>query len=258
MSHDRHPPGGWHHEPAAVVLRAPLADPPFADGPERPGARPPYPHLVDLADAHPDEIFRHGSGGNRRIALTFDDGPDGTWTPQIQRVLRQYGVPATFFCVGQMVQAYPSVVRALVRGGHVIGNHTWDHPHLPRLDARRIRQELTRTENAIDRAAGVRPRLFRPPYGQMDETVIQQAMDLDDRIILWNVDSLCWSGLTSRQIAANVLGHATPGAIVLMHSAGGTTRAPTVRALPRIIEGLKAAGYTFVTVPDLLGIPAYK
>ncbi|WP_369681922.1 polysaccharide deacetylase family protein, partial [Alicyclobacillus macrosporangiidus] len=134
----------------------------FAAGPERPGQRPPYPHLVDLASMFPNDVFRHGPEYQKRVALTFDDGPDGEWTPHIQEILDRYGIKATFFCVGMMIQYFPRVVRNLVERGHVIGNHTWSHPHLPRLRPSQVRDELARTEDEIARVAGVRPRLFRP------------------------------------------------------------------------------------------------
>jgi peptidoglycan/xylan/chitin deacetylase (PgdA/CDA1 family) len=230
----------------------------FPTGPERPGQRPPYLHLVDLATMFPNDIFRHGPENQRRVALTFDDGPDDVWTPQIQEILDRYNVKATFFCVGMMVRRFPRVVRSLVEQGHVVGNHTWDHPHLPRLQPSQVRDEVRRTQDEIIRAAGVRTRLFRPPYGQLDVDVVHEVIGMDYKIILWNVDSLCWAGLDGPQIATNVLMHMQPGAIVLMHSAGGVSRAPTVQALPYIIDITLAAGYTFTTIPQLLNISPYE
>ncbi|MCL6600227.1 MAG: polysaccharide deacetylase family protein [Alicyclobacillus macrosporangiidus] len=206
---------------------------------------------------YPHDVFRHGPRTKKRVAITFDDGPDGEWTPQVLAVLSRYGVKATFFCVGMMVHAFPDVTRRLVAEGHVIGNHTWDHPQLPRLHPAQVQEELYHTEQEIQRVAGVRPRLFRPPYGELSRQVMRQVIALRDKVILWSVDSLCWTGLDSEHIAAIVLAHLQPGAIVLMHSAGGV-RKPTVEALPRIIEVTHASGYTFTTVSDLLGVPPYK
>jgi peptidoglycan/xylan/chitin deacetylase (PgdA/CDA1 family) len=213
---------------------------------------------VNLASLFPNDVLRHGPEDQRRVALTFDDGPDGEWTPEILDILDRYGVKATFFCVGMMIRYFPSVVRRLVEQGHVVGNHTWNHPHLPRLQPSQVRYELRRTSDELVRVAGVRPRLFRPPYGQLDEDVIREVIGMGYRIILWNVDSLCWAGLDGPQIATNVLMHMQPGGIVLMHSAGGVNRLPTVQALPYIIDITRAAGYTFATVPELLGISAYE
>ncbi|GGJ04803.1 hypothetical protein GCM10010885_12430 [Alicyclobacillus cellulosilyticus] len=244
----RHVPHAWRQAPA------------HAGGPERITERPPRAHHIDWHARYPNDIILHGPTDRKAIALTFDDGPDDVWTPQILRILAQYQVKATFFCVGQRVQQSPRVLQQIYREGHVVGNHSWSHPNLTRLSPAEVRAEVERTSDEIQRLLGVRPYLFRPPYGALSDEVIREVVAMGYKIVFWNVDSLDWAGLTGPQVAANVLAHAGPGAIVLMHSAGGTGegREPTVQSLPYIIVTLRRFGYTFVTVPELTGIPAYQ
>lgn len=148
----------------------------------------------------------------------------------------------------------------MVREGHVVANHSWDHPNMAKMDPDKVRAQLVRAEDAIFRVAGYRPRLFRPPYGSIQESGILVARDLGYTIVNWNVDSLDWKGLSAEQVATNVLAHVFPGSIILLHSAGGegSDLEGTVRALPEIIRRLKADGVTFVTVLELLDLPYKK
>jgi peptidoglycan/xylan/chitin deacetylase (PgdA/CDA1 family) len=231
---------------------------PHAHGPERAEER--HPHLVhvDWASRFPNEVILEGPP-RKEVALTFDDGPDDIWTPRVLDVLRRYGVPATFMCVGRRVQQYPQILQRLVREGHVVGNHSWNHPNLTKIPLAEARLQITRTTDEINRVAGVRPRLVRPPYGALNEELIREMIRLNYKIILWNVDSLDWAKLTAPQVAANILAHTRPGSIVLQHSAGGVGEnlEDTVQAIPYVVETLRAGGYTFVTIPRLLNMPAY-
>lgn len=233
--------------------------PPFKHGSERIEERHPHTKHIDWASLFPNEVILHGPA-RKEVALTFDDGPDDVWTPRILDVLAQHDVKATFMCVGERIQQNPEVLRRIVRDGHVVGNHSWDHPNLTKIPLAEVRTEIERTGSEIHRIAGVRPRLFRPPYGALNAEVIREATSLDYKIIFWNVDSLDWAGLTSFQVEANILAHAGPGSIVLQHSAGGRgeSLADTVNALPDVVKKLREEGYKFLTVSDLLNIPAYK
>lgn len=232
---------------------------PHEGGPERPGVRHPYTRVIDWHARYPQAIVLHGPAQPKRCALTFDDGPDNRWTPRVATVLERYNVRATFMCVGQRVAQNPHVLQHLVQGGHVIGNHTWSHPHLTELTPAQVEWQLQRTNDEIAQVAGVRPRFFRPPYGALNDEVIQTATRLGFRILYWDVDSLDWSGLTAPQVVTNVMSHMHPGAIVLMHSAGGRGEdlSDTVGALPILIRTLRDEGYELVTVPELLGEAAY-
>ncbi|MCL6547925.1 MAG: polysaccharide deacetylase family protein [Alicyclobacillus sp.] len=233
---------------------------PHEGGPERITERHPHTKHVDWHSLYPDEIILRGPADRKVAALTFDDGPDNVWTPQILRVLSQYAVKATFMCVGRRVQQHPSVLQRIVREGHVVGNHSFSHPNLTKIPIAEVRNQIVETENEIQRIAGVRPRFFRPPYGALSDEVIREVRALGDLIIFWDVDSLDWAGLTPAQVAANVLAHTAPGAIILMHCAGGVgeSLANTVQALPYIIQTLREEGYTLTTVSDMIRAPAYK
>jgi peptidoglycan/xylan/chitin deacetylase (PgdA/CDA1 family) len=215
---------------------------------------------VDWASLYPDVIVLHGPTNRKAVALTFDDGPDDLWTPKILDVLRAHQVKGTFFCVGRRIEQHPKVLQRIVREGHVVGNHSWDHPNLTKIPIAEVRAQIQRTDDIIHRWTNLRPAMFRPPYGALNAAVIEEIRKLKDKIIFWNVDSLDWMKLTGPQVAANILAHVNPGSIVLMHSAGGRGESlqDTVDALPYVIETLRRHGYRLLTVPQLINTPAYK
>ncbi|MDI3327555.1 MAG: polysaccharide deacetylase family protein [Alicyclobacillaceae bacterium] len=230
----------------------------FRDGPESTGRRSSVRHSIDYSSRYPGIFLLRGPGNARVVALSFDDGPDAVYTPRILDVLRREKVRATFFLVGTRTQQYPQIVRRMAAEGHALGNHTWDHANLTKLPQDQLRNEMIRADEAVFRASGVHPAVARPPYGAVDDRVIQTLHRMGYRIVDWSVDSLDWKGLNADQVATNVLSHITPGAIVLQHSAGGKGEdlSGTVNALPRIIRTLRAEGYRFATIPELLRIPA--
>jgi len=197
----------------------------------------------------------------KTVALTFDDGPDPRWTPQVLDVLRRHGVPATFFVVGSRVDAEPSLTRRIVAEGHDLGSHTFSHADLAAAPAWRRRLELTLTGNAIAGATGRRTALFRPPYSSTPAAV--GAADLaalrdagQGRIaVLSDLDSRDWRrpGVDAIVRAATPTGDG--GAVILLHDGGGD-RAQTVAALDRLIPELRDRGFRFVTVSSALGVPA--
>jgi peptidoglycan-N-acetylglucosamine deacetylase len=189
---------------------------------------------------------RHG----RYVALTFDDGPS-SYTLRVLRLLARAHAPATFFVVGSRTAARPDLVRAESLRG-VVGNHTWTHPRLASLDRRDVIQQLLRTQAAIVRATGgVRPVLFRPPYGigTPAEAAAVRALGLVD--VRWSVDSLdSRPGATPASVVRNVVAGLRPGAIVLLHE----IHPWTVAALPRILHALRRRGFTPVTIPELVAL----
>jgi peptidoglycan/xylan/chitin deacetylase (PgdA/CDA1 family) len=194
--------------------------------------------------AENDHLARSASA---TVALTFDDGPQPVFTPQVLRVLQQYGVHATFFCIGSQVQAYSAIVRQTVQGGNAVGNHSWSHANLTTLSPAAIRQQLSTTSAAIKRATGVAPRLFRPPYGATNETVRSIATQLGLVQTLWTIDTSDWQRPGVATIVNTVLTHAHNGNIILLHDGGGD-RSQTVQALSQIISGLEQRGFTFTTL----------
>jgi cellulose synthase/poly-beta-1,6-N-acetylglucosamine synthase-like glycosyltransferase/peptidoglycan/xylan/chitin deacetylase (PgdA/CDA1 family) len=195
-----------------------------------------------------------------RIALTFDDGPDPDWTPRIARTLRRLRVPATFFVVGERVARYPGIVRDLVRDGFEIGDHTFHHASLSGLPGWQRGLEISLTESAVAGAAGIRPRLVRPPYSSEPNTVTADAASSyaaiarDGYLIaLSNLDSEDWR----RPGIATIVRRSTPegerGGIVLMHDGGGD-RSQTIAALERLVPRLERRGFRFVTLSTLAGL----
>ena len=180
------------------------------------------------------------------VALTFDDGP-GSLTGTLLDRLEAAGVVATFFVLGQNVRIHPDLVTRMVRSGMVVGNHTWDHRDMKRLSLDEARSEVDRTSAEIARVTGVSTTLLRPPYGSMSP----QTATLGQAIILWDVDTEDWKNRDASITTTRALATVRPGSIILMHD----IHASTVEAVPAIIAGLKARGFTLVTVPQLLGNP---
>ena len=193
---------------------------------------------------------------DKSIALTFDDGPDETYTNAVLDILEHYRVSATFFCLGSQVEKHPDVLRKMVRAGHVIGNHSWDHPYFTKETDADIRRQIEKTSDVIEQTTCVRPRLFRPPYGDVDDRVTGLVQGLGYHVVLWDVDSRDWAGIPGPTIVANVVPRLRPQAIVLHHCAGNV--AGTVDALPYLIETQEAMGYRFTTLDALWNMSAYQ
>ncbi|MED1799638.1 polysaccharide deacetylase family protein [Brevibacillus porteri] len=187
------------------------------------------------------------------IALTFDDGPDQVYTPQIAGLLKQYQAKSTFFVVGNRVSQYPEIVKSLVNDQHEIANHTYSHPDIRKLSANRLLEEVQKTQETIYSATGVRPTLFRPPGGYYDEKVVDTAKQAGFLLIMWSwhQDTRDWSDPGVKKIVNKVLNNARNGDIVLFHDYGGNRR-QTVQALEQVLPELKNRGYKFVTVSELL------
>jgi|GEM_PF-389817 len=213
-----------------------------------------------LQRKYPNVFVLHAPEDENRIALTFDDGPDSRFTPRVLDVLKKHNVKATFFVMGSRVKGVPRVARRIADEGHVMGNHTYWHPKLWRQSAGRIRWEALETDHAILEVAGYAPKLFRPPYGALTEELLTQLSAMNYTVVGWNVDSLDWKQLPADQVEANVVSNVRPGSIILMHSGGNWDQdlSGMVEALDRIIPRLKEQGMTFVTIPELLGVPKSK
>lgn len=193
-------------------------------------------------------------GGTRRppaVALTFDDGPWPGTTRQVLDVLERMHATATFFMVGYLMDRSPQIVRRVERAGMVIGTHSWVHPYrTPFADLRphRIQTEIERPADLLRRRFEITPSLFRAPGGSYDATVIRMAREAGMRLVQWSVDPGDYrAGTRPGRLAAAVLGAVRPGSIVLLHDGGGDQSA-TVRALPRIIRGIRDMGLELVAI----------
>jgi peptidoglycan-N-acetylglucosamine deacetylase len=203
-------------------------------------------------------LFRAGPVSKKEVALTFDDGPDLQFTPLILDVLKKEGVKATFFLVGKSAKKYPGIVKRIAEEGHVIGNHSWDHRLLTKLTPEEIRSEILQTDQILSNIVGYHTLLFRPPYGAASTDNVLQIASMDYKVIDWSVDTLDWKSKNAADILEIVNRTIRPGGIILEHSAGPEALRHTVESLPELIHTLKAKGYSLVTIPQLLEIPAMK
>ena len=214
----------------------------------------------------PYVVQRTGGGDPKRLALTFDDGPDGTWTPKILDELKAAHVPATFFVVGENALDHPRILNRILAEGSEIGNHSYTHPNMARLGERATALELNATQRLIQAYTGRSMTLFRAPYfGDAEPTTIDelapalQAQRLGYTVVGLHIDPNDWQRPGTDAIVRQVLGqiHAATadasGNVILLHDGGGD-RSQTVAALPRIIAALKEQGYRFVTASQLVGV----
>ncbi|WP_043679034.1 polysaccharide deacetylase family protein [Streptomyces xylophagus] len=182
------------------------------------------------------------------IALTFDAGPSEN-SARLLDILKEKQVPATFFLLGKRhIEKYPELAARMAAEGHEVASHTWDHKILTRISPAQIRDELERTDDAIQRITGKRPTLMRPPQGRTDDTVHRICRELGLSEILWSVTAKDYATTDSALITKRVLAQATRDGIILLHD----LYQGTVPAVPGIIDALKERGYVFVTVPQLL------
>jgi peptidoglycan-N-acetylglucosamine deacetylase len=193
----------------------------------------------------------NGPRGRKIVALTFDDGPS-SFTPGFLQVLRDKHVPGTFFEIGQEMAGREATMREILAEGNEIGNHTMHHGFYPGY------ADLAETSARIEAITHFKPCLFRPPGGGVDSAVIAAAGQAGMRTITWDVDPADWTNPGSGAVYSRIVGAAQPGSIILMHDGGGD-RSGTLAALPSIIDTLRARGYDFETVTQLLGYqPIYR
>ncbi|NMB12653.1 MAG: polysaccharide deacetylase family protein [Firmicutes bacterium] len=204
------------------------------------------------------ELFRVGNRDLPFIALTFDDGPDPLYTPRILDILKEKEVSATFFLLGKHAEQYPHIVRRIAEEGHDIGNHTYSHRNLYGLDEPSTWNEIARADTAISDIIDTKIYLFRPPRGMYTQSTVKFAHELQYTTVLWSISSRDWAEISSGNVERNILRNTKGGDILLFHDSGsiigtsGGYRYNTVNALPIIIDGLRAKGFHFVTVNQLM------
>jgi peptidoglycan-N-acetylglucosamine deacetylase len=183
------------------------------------------------------------------IAMTFDDGPQATNTPKLLDMAAKRHIKLTFFVIGQCVEQNPALLRREVAEGHEIGNHTWSHPNLAKLSDDGVRTQLQQTEDIIVKTIGIKPKLMRPPYGELTKRQRQWVnRDFGYKIILWDVDPVDWKRPGSYVVAQRIIAGARPGSIILSHD----IHPPTIAAMPQVFDTLLAKGFRFVTVSELI------
>ncbi|WP_027086399.1 polysaccharide deacetylase family protein [Cohnella panacarvi] len=223
--------------------REPAAQPPPDASPK---PRPPIPP-PPAADSGKEDA-------RKLIALTFDDGPDGKYTPQVLDILKERGAKGTFFLVGPQVSKYPDTAKRILDEGHSIGNHSWSHKDLKTMTPEQIADEVDRTQQEIADATGYTPHLMRAPYGNISPNLLDALRERDMAHVYWTIDTRDWAGTSVADMRKNVSAHAQPGSILLMHSFGGRKNAldNTLALLPQIIDDLSNEGFAFVTVDELI------
>jgi cellulose synthase/poly-beta-1,6-N-acetylglucosamine synthase-like glycosyltransferase/peptidoglycan/xylan/chitin deacetylase (PgdA/CDA1 family) len=214
-----------------------------------------------LLTASEDRLVSNQPPPGRRIALTFDDGPDARWTPQIAALLRHERVPATFFVVGSQAARHPDLIRMLVRDGHEIGNHSFTHARLTHGSRWQRRLQLDLTEAVIVGITGRYTRFLRPPYSattravtRSDERELARLVGRRYVLALADFDSKDWQREGIGRIVANATPRGSTGGIIMFHDGGGD-RSQTVAALARLIPQLRARGFRFVSLAELSGLP---
>lgn len=197
------------------------------------------------------------TSGSKKLALTYDDGPNDPHTLRLLEVLARHQIHATFFLIGRYVRQRPDIARQILQAGHAIGNHTFSHPNLVFLSSAGTRAELQQCEQALYDAVGQHSRLFRPPFGGRRPSTLRIARHLSLEPVMWNITGWDWSGKPSGYIEQKVRKNIRGGDVILLHDGGhatfGADRSQTVLATDRLIARCKAEGYEFATVPALIG-----
>lgn len=194
--------------------------------------------------------------GTKRLALTYDDGPNDPHTLRLLEVLAKHDVRATFFLIGRYVQQRPDIAREIVKAGHIVGNHTFTHPLLTLKNTVEVRRELSDCCSALQNALGEHSNLFRPPFGGRRPAVLHIAHELSLEPVMWNVTGYDWNAPPSAVIEQKVSKQIRGGNVILLHDGGhkqmGADRSQTVLATDRLITKYKSEAYEFTTIPQMM------
>jgi peptidoglycan/xylan/chitin deacetylase (PgdA/CDA1 family) len=193
------------------------------------------------------KVLQHGSRSLMKVALTFDDGPFA-YTGEILDVLAEHGVKATFFLVGTQVEQFPHVAKRIVDEGHEIGNHSYSHKHLTRVDPAVWKYEIDQCSVVIYKAIGVLPRLFRPPYDLFNEEILDYVNSAGMILVQWDVDPTDWAKPSAKKIRQRIMREVRPGAIIICHDFSKGTRL----GLGSLIDALQENEYELVTVGEMI------
>jgi peptidoglycan/xylan/chitin deacetylase (PgdA/CDA1 family) len=231
----------WVALAITLVVPCPAATAADAPAPTQTAANnPPASPKVTFSQTHVDGPY---------IAITFDDGPSAEQTPRLLNMLKERGIKATFFCLGECIANNPEIAQRIVAEGHEIGNHSWSHPQLSTMNEENVRSQIQRTHDVIRQTTGVTVTDFRPPYGAFTQR--QQrwaAATWNYNIVLWDVDPLDWKYHIPARVESEILKGTTSGSIILVHDIHKTS----VDAMPTTLDNLLKKGFKFVTVAELL------
>lgn len=209
----------------------------------------------DIGRDYEDIIIKKGNEDEKIIALTFDDGPDEVFTPQVLDILKKNDVKATFFLVGENLKQNKEIVKRQFEEGHEIGNHTYTHINVAKSGYDKVYEEITKTQEEIKEITGVEPKLFRPPYRAMSRHMCDIVKNKNMNIILWsNLDPRDWSNPGVYSIVNTIESKVGNGNIILLHDYNNlrNSKSQTIQALESVIPYLKEQGYKFVTISELI------
>jgi len=201
-------------------------------------------------------VLRKGSGEERKIALTFDDGPNPRYTPRVLDILKDYQVPAGFFLVGERAARHPELVRRMLQEGHTVGIHSYSHRHAWLMPPGTTYRDMGKSHRILSQIAGQAPRWYRPPWGTFNLMTLPAARKLKLIPVYWSIEAQDWEEwATPEHIHDAVMDLAKPGSISVLQDSGGAPGAPekTIAALPLIIEDLKKQGFQFTTLDRMKG-----
>lgn len=202
-----------------------------------------------------DIIIKKGNKNEKVIALTFDDGPDEVFTPQVLDILKKYNVKATFFLIGEKVPYNKKIVKREKEEGHEIGNHTFTHINASKKTYEEIEEEITKTQEAIKDVTGEYPTLFRPPYRALSRDLCKIVKEKNMNIVLWsNIDVRDWSNPGVNNMVNTIESKVENGNIIILHDYNTVrnNKSQTIQALEIVIPKLKEEGYKFVTISELM------
>ena len=229
--------------PEPIVAEAPASE----DSPSTPS----QPAATKAATNNGKISFSSCTVEGKEIAITFDDGPHKTNTPQLLDILKQRGIRATFFVVGQNAAEYPDILKRIVAEGHELANHSYTHPVLASMSQSAVHEQLDKTHQAVLKATGVSMKLLRPPYGALSEPQRRTVNnEFGYKVILWSVDPLDWKVRDAARVQNEIVSHTQAGSIVLAHD----IHKSTVDAMPETLDKLTEKGFKFVTVSELLAL----
>ena len=191
------------------------------------------------------ESVSASSAEKKKVAITFDDGPNPDYTPDLLKGLKERGVSATFFLLGKEVEKYPELVEQMHAEGHLIGTHSYEHVNLCNLTDEKAIEQVDKTNALIEKITGERPQFIRPPYGCWKKNLDYKTTMIE---VLWDVDPLDWKTGNSDVVVSRVLKNVEEGDIILLHDAS----ASSVKAALSIIDKLQEDGYLFVTVDEIV------
>lgn len=191
---------------------------------------------------------------DKKIAISFDCAWGNEYTAKLLETMKEYGVKCTFFAVSFWVEKYPDDLKEIVKNGHEVGTHSKTHPQMSKLSAEQIDYELEYSCNAIENITGKKVELFRPPFGDYNNRLIERAENRGLYTIQWDVDSLDWKNLSAKEIALRVISKTKSGSIILCHNNG----LHTAESLPLIFADLIGKGYEFVPIGELIYKDGYK